>query len=382
MENNKRKLTKWLYWFLFAVAVILVYKTLDNFSAIGNWIKNFLDVLMPFIVGLLIAYLLYIPCRKIESIYKKSKKLKFIKKRARGLSILTVYIIVLIILIIAINYLLPIVSSSIIDLVSNIQVYYNSLITNIDNLPDDSILKNEIVLDVIESIKNIDLKQFVNMDKLAEYAKGVINVAGKIFDFFVAIIVSVYLLLERKQILEFIKKLGKAIFKERTYNNFGKYFDRTNNIFFNFLAGQLLDGIVIAIITSIAMSIMGVKYAVLLGVMIGVFNLIPYFGAIIAVILAALITLLTGGFWQALVMVIVVTILQQIDANIINPKILGNSLKISPLLVIFAVSLGGAYFGFWGMFLSVPVIAVLKLLITDFIEYKNREKSIEGAQKE
>ena len=382
MENNKRKLTKWLYWFLFAVAVILVYKTLDNFSAIGNWIKNFLDVLMPFIVGLLIAYLLYIPCRKIESIYKKSKKLKFIKKRARGLSILTVYIIVLIILIIAINYLLPIVSSSIIDLVSNIQVYYNSLITNIDNLPDDSILKNEIVLDVIESIKNIDLKQFVNMDKLAEYAKGVINVAGKIFDFFVAIIVSVYLLLERKQILEFIKKLGKAIFKERTYNNFGKYFDRTNNIFFNFLAGQLLDGIVIAIITSIAMSIMGVKYAVLLGVMIGVFNLIPYFGAIIAVILAALITLLTGGFWHALVMVIVVTILQQIDANIINPKILGNSLKISPLLVIFAVSLGGAYFGFWGMFLSVPVIAVLKLLITDFIEYKNKEKSIEDAQKE
>ncbi len=382
MENNKRKLTKWLYWFLFAVAVILVYKTLDNFSAIGNWIKNFLDVLMPFIVGLLIAYLLYIPCRKIESIYKKSKKLKFIKKRARGLSILTIYIIVLIILIIAINYLLPIVSSSIIDLVSNIQNYYNSLITNIDNLPDDSILKNEIVLDVIESIKNIDLKQFVNMDKLAEYAKGVINVAGKIFDFFVAIIVSVYLLLERKQILEFIKKLGKAIFKERTYNNFGKYFDRTNNIFFNFLAGQLLDGIVIAIITSIAMSIMGVKYAVLLGVMIGVFNLIPYFGAIIAVILAALITLLTGGFWQALVMVIVVTILQQIDANIINPKILGNSLKISPLLVIFAVSLGGAYFGFWGMFLSVPVIAVLKLLITDFIEYKNKEKSIEDAQKE
>ena len=109
MENNKRKLTKWLYWFLFAVAVILVYKTLDNFSAIGNWIKNFLDVLMPFIVGLLIAYLLYIPCRKIESIYKKSKKLKFIKKRARGLSILTVYIIVLIILIIAINYLLIII---------------------------------------------------------------------------------------------------------------------------------------------------------------------------------------------------------------------------------------------------------------------------------
>lgn len=372
--DNKKKITKWLYWFLFAVAIILVYKTLDNFSAIGNWIRNLLDVLMPFFVGLLIAYLLYIPCKKIERIYRKPKKLKFVSKRARGLSILTVYIIVIVILIIAVNYLLPIISASIIDLVSNIQNYYNTLMNNISELPEGSVLKNELVVDLIESIKTIDLKQFFNMNKLAEYAKGVIDIAGKIFDFFVAIIVSVYLLLQRKQILDFIKKFGRAVLKESTYKNFGRYFDRTNNIFFNFLAGQLIDGIIVGILTSIAMSIIGVKYAILLGVMIGVFNLIPYFGAIIAVIIAALITLLTGGLWQAVVMVIVVIILQQIDANIINPKILGNSLKISPLLVIFAVTVGGAYFGVWGMFLSVPIIAVAKLLIVDYIEYKNDQK--------
>ena len=374
MNDNKKKITKWLYWFLFAVAIILVYKTLDNFSEIGNWIKNLFDVLMPFLIGLLIAYLLYIPCRKLENIYKKSKKIKFIRKRARGLSILTVYVIIIVLLVIAINYLLPIIANSVIDLVTNIQGYYNSFITSIDNMPEDSILRNQIVLDVIESIKNIDIKQYINMDRLAEYARGVINIAGRILDFFVAIIVSVYLLLQRKEIMEFIKKLGRAMLKENTYHNIGKYFDRTNNIFFKFLAGQLLDGVIIAIITSIAMSILGVRYAILLGVMIGVFNLIPYFGAIIAVIIAALITILTGGIWQALLMVIIVTVLQQIDANIINPKILGNTLKISPLLVIFAVSLGGAYFGFWGMFLSVPIIAVLKLLITDYIEYKSRLK--------
>lgn len=375
MENNKKKITKWFYWFLFAVAVIIVYKIIDNFSGIGNWIKNFLDVLMPFIIGLLIAYLLYIPSRRLEKIYKKCNKIKFIKNRARGLSIFTVYLIVIVVLIISFTYLLPIISSSIIDLVNNIQGYYNALMKNINNLPEDSILKNEVVLDVVESIKNIDLKQYINLARLADYAKGVISVAGKVLDFFVAIIVSVYLLLQRKQILEFIKKFCRAVLKEKTYRNLGKYFDRTNNIFFNFLAGQLLDGIIIGIITSIAMSILGVKYAVLLGFMIGIFNLIPYFGAIIAVVIAALITLLTGGLWQAVLMVIIVTILQQIDANIINPKILGNSLKISPLLVIFAVSVGGAYFGFWGMFLSVPVIAVLKLLISDYIEFKNNEKT-------
>ena len=169
--------------------------------------------------------------------------------------------------------------------------------------------------------------------------------------------------------------------KENTYKNMGKYFDRTNNIFFNFLAGQLIDGVIIGVITSIAMSILGVKYAVLLGFMIGIFNLIPYFGAIIAVVIAALITLLTGGLTQALLMVVIVTVLQQIDANIINPKILGNSLKISPLLVIFAVSVGGAYFGFWGMFLSVPIIAVIKLLLTDYIEYKDRIRERESKEK-
>ena len=375
MEEKKRPITKWLYWFLFAVAIIIVYKTLDNFTAIGAWIKNLLDILMPFIIGVLLAYLLYIPSRKIEGMYLKVKKPKIIAKKARGLSVFTVYVIVILLIMVAFKFLIPVISESIIDLINNFQGYYNLTMQNIDSLPEDSFLRNEIVLDIINNVKSIDLKQFINMDRLAQYAKGAIDFATKIFDFFVAIIVSVYVLLQRSEILEFCRKLCKAVFKENTYKNMGKYFNRTNEIFFNFLAGQFIDGIIVGIITSIAMSIMGVKYAVLLGFMIGLFNLIPYFGAIIAVVIATLITLLTGGFWQAFTMVIVVTVLQQVDANIINPKIIGTSLKISPLLVIFGVTVGGAYFGVWGMFLAVPLIAVCKLLLTDYIEYKNKLKS-------
>lgn len=375
MGEKKRNITKWLYWFLLAVAVIIVYKTLDNFSEIGNWIKGLLDVLMPFIIGVLIAYLLYVPSRKIESMYRKVKKPKFICKRARALSIFTVYLIVTILLVIAFHFLLPVIADSVIDLVNNFQGYYTITMKNIESLPEDSILKSEIVTDLIHNIKNMNFKEFFNIDRLAQYAKGAIDIATKVFDFFVAIIVSIYVLLQRSEILLFFKKLGKAMLKENTYHNVGKYFNRTNNIFFNFLAGQFIDGIIVGIITSIAMSIMEIKYAVLLGFMIGLFNMIPYFGAIIAVIIAALITLLTGGIGKAISMVIVVTILQQIDANIINPKIIGTSLKISPLLVIFGVTVGGAYFGVWGMFLAVPIIAVLKLVITEYIEYKNRIKT-------
>ena len=373
MEGKKKTIIKWLYWFLFAVAVIVVYKTLDNFQDIGNWIKELLDVLMPFLIGILIAYLLYIPCRKIENLYQKIK-VKFIQKRARGLSVFTVYTILLVLIVISFTFLIPVISNSIIDLVNNFQGYYNDTINGYASLPDDSILKNEAILEIINNIQNIDFKQYINLEKIADYAKGAISFATKIFDFFVAVIVSVYLLLQRREILEFFKRLARAVLKEKSYKHLGKYFDRSNSIFFNFIAGQFIDGIVVGILTSIGMSILGVKYAVLLGFMIGLFNMIPYFGAMIAVTIAALITLLTGGLGQAIAMLIVVIILQQIDANIINPKIIGTSLKISPLLVIFGVTIGGAYFGVWGMFLAVPIAAILKLIVTEYVEYKIRLK--------
>jgi len=241
----------------------------------------------------------------------------------------------------------------------------------INELPEDSILKDETVLNAIKGIGEVDIKQYLNFEKLTEYAKGAINVVNSIFDVFVSLIVSVYLLAERRKILEFFKRLTSALFKKDKYELIAKYFNKSNEVFFSFISGQVLDAIVVGILTSIAMSVIGVKYSVLLGFLIGLFNLIPYFGAIIAVTVAILITIFTGGIGQAIVMAIVVIILQQIDANIINPKIIGGSLSISPLLVIFSVTVGGAYFGVLGMFLAVPIFTVIKLLIEEYIEYKS-----------
>ena len=126
---------------------------------------------------------------------------------------------------------------------------------------------------------------------------------------------------------------------------------------------------------SIVLSVMGVKYAVLLGFLIGIFNLIPYFGAIIGVTLATLITIFTGGITQAIWVLVVLIILQQIDANIINPKIVGDALEISRILIIFSVTVGGAYFGVLGMFLGVPVVSVIKMMLDDYIE-QNENKNL------
>ncbi len=369
MNEMKNHGKKWLYWFLLGVAIIVVYKALDNFGDVMGVVTKFFEIITPFLVGIFISYLLYMPCKKIEESYAKSK-LKWIARRSRGLGILTVYLIILLLVVILINFILPVVFESVVDLINNIQNYYEIAIDNYNQLSSDHILKSGMVEDAIQNVQNLDIKQYFQLEKILAYVVSAIDAVTGVFDVVVAVIVSVYILAERVEILNAIRKLAEAVFKEKMYKNLGKYFNNSNEIFFKFIASQFLDAVIVGIMVTIAMSIMGVKFAPLLGFLIGLFNMIPYIGAIIAVAIATLITLITGGLSQAIWMLIVVIILQQIDANIINPRIIGQSLKISPLLVMFAITVGGAYFGILGMFLAVPAIAVVRILVEDYIDYK------------
>ena len=384
MEKIKNDWKKWLYWFLLGFAIIVVYNIFNNFDEVMGVLGRFFDVVAPFIAGIFIAYLLYMP-RKIERFFSKSKS-KFVKKRARVLSIITVYLIVLLIIVVLIGVILPVVIESVTDFLNNIQNYYETAIDRYNALPEDSILKSDMVNDAIQSIQHIDIKQYFQMDKIIGYVITAVQAVTGIVDIFVTLIVSIYILAERTKIIAFLKRVASAMFKERTYKNVNKYFNNSNEIFFKFIASQFLDAVVVGTLITIALTIMGVRYAPLLGFFIGLFNMIPFVGAIIATVISALITLITGGLSQAIWMLIVTIVLQQIDANIINPKIVGQSLKISPLLVLFAVTVGGAYFGILGMFLAVPVIAVIRILVDDFVSYrlavKKREKKmmVEGKE--
>lgn len=378
MAKKTLEWKKGVAWFIFAALLIVLYKLLDNLGDITDWIRGLFSVLMPFVMALLLAYLFYLPCRKVETIFNKAK-LKFIRKRARWISILIVYLIAIVLIALIIKFIVPTVYESLTELISALPDYYNGVKETLDDLPEDSILNKIDHKAIIDNLSNINLEEYFNLERITEYAKGIIGFATTIFDVFVTIIVSMYLLAERSQIVRFAKRLCGAIFNINIYNIIGKYFRESNEIFFRFISSQILDGIVVGILTSIAMSLLGVKYAVLLGFMIGLFNLIPYLGAIIAVVAAVIITLFTGGLTQTIWMSIIVIVLQQIDANIINPKIIGSSLEISPILIIFSVTVIGSYFGIMGMFLAVPIVAVIKLIISDFIKYKEelREENIE-----
>lgn len=382
MEELKQGWKKRLSWLFIAITVVVIYKILDNFSDVQAWFGSFFGILKPFLVGILISYILFIPCKKIEKALLKSKS-KFMQKKARGLSVIAAYLIFVLIIIIIITIILPILVNSITDLISNIPTYYYSVINSYDNLPEDSLLKTDIIKEQVRTIENIDLKQIVNIngDQVLQYAKNIIGVFSGLLDLFVAVVSSVYILLQRDEIVKGFRRFIRAMFKKETYEAVDKYCSKGNEVFFTFLTCQLLDAFIVAVLTTIAMLILNIKYAPLLGITIGIFNMIPYIGAIVAVGISIIITAITGGIGKSILMAIVIILLQQIDANVINPKILGNSLKTSPLLVLISVAIGGAYFGIVGMFLGVPIAVVIKTVISDYIDAKNKLRDEEEKER-
>ena len=374
-KQHKPKLFKYLS---LGIILIVIYKLLDNFASVQLWFNNFLSILMPFIMAGLVAYILYIPCKAIEKTFLETDK-KFLVKRARGLSIFIVYLLVFAFIFMVINFIIPSLTESIKDLAESVPEFYTNTREYFSNLPQDSILRKINIDKIINNLQKIDIAETViswlSFENITHYAKGVVGFAGGIFDIFVIVVVSIYLLKERKKIKEFAKDFFKAIFDEETNKNISKYYKRANKVFSTFISSQVLDAFIVGALVTIVLLILKVKYAVMLGFLIGIFNVIPYLGAIIAVFIAGIITLFTGGLTKALLMLILVIILQQIDANVINPKILGTTLEISPILIIFSVTVLGAYFGILGMFLAVPIAAMIKVLLLDFIDERNKIKA-------
>lgn len=364
-------ISKWLYYFTLGMALIFVYKFVSDFEALWSFAQRVVSVIMPFIMGVIVAYLFYRPVTFLERLLNKNKKLE---KVARPISIFAIYIIAILLVILLINCVMPPVKESIQELINNFPNYIEDAKNYVSNTDENSILKKVNIEEAISKVQSFDIGAYLSTDRILGYINTVIGVFGAVFNIFVTIVISIYILLQRKYIKEFLKKLGKSMLAESAYTRLSKYFTTSNKILLDFIYCQIIDAIIIGILVSIALTIIGVKYSILLGFFIGLFNIIPYFGAIIAIAVAVLITVFTGGVQQALIMAVTVIILQQIDANIINPKILGDGLKISPILVIFAVTIGGEFFGVIGMFLSVPVIAILKLLIVDFIEIREKKK--------
>lgn len=369
------KYSNWVMALIFVIVVIAIYKTFDNIYKIMGAIGMFIKILSPFVTGFVIAYILNMPCKRIDALLKKSKY-KFLKEKSKGISIACVYLIAALAVFFVIRAVVPAIYKNMLDLYYNIPIYIDEVVTFLTEWQHEHNLE---ILNLNRPDMTKALEHFldkIDVNEFSKYAQGVATATSGVINIFIGIIVSVYMLIGKEKISASIKRVMIIFLKKERSEKIIRDVSRVNDIFSKYVFCLLMDALIIGVLSTIILSILHVKYAIILGLVIGVFNLIPYFGAIVASVSSVIITLITGGFFQALWTAISLLILQQIDGNFIGPRIMGQMLNASPLWIIFAVTLGGGLFGIVGMIISVPVLVVIKMIVTDYIN--DKEKRLES----
>lgn len=359
----------WLPLFLFAVAVIIFYKVVDRLPQIFSTIFDFLSVLSPLIGGIVIAFVLYKPAHALESVCLKSKKL-FFKKHARGISVLICYSALVLILAVMLYLLLPRIFESTVNLVQNLPAYYNSAVEYIKNAvgPREKILGVDINA-LLGSFSIKSVLSFFDLSSVGKYAGEIAKVSGKVINVFMAFVVSVYVLLGRNHLVKVFAKLLSLVIPKEKVIKIKKFTIRATAIFYSYIYSQLVDCVIVSVMLIIVFSIIGLPYALLLAILMGLCNLIPYFGSIIGGVGVVLVTLVsTGDILKAVIALLTIIVVQQLDANIIQPRIVANSVGLKPLYVLIAIMIGSGLFGFVGILISVPVMAVLRMIIVDYMK--------------
>ena len=382
--NWDKTYVKWgMTAFCVLAASLLFYFAIRNISVFGQTIGKLIKILAPFIWGLVICYLLSPLMRVMEErvflplgkrLYRKNKK-GGAAKFARVLSVLFCEIVLLLVLGALVYLIIPQVLSSVQMLIQNSGTYADNVSAWLNGL-----LKNYPELDsyageflgnfntnVGDWLQNKVLPQLGNL--ITSVSSGVYGFARSIYNLIIGIIVSVYLLSDKEGHLAAFKRLTYAIFSVETADQLRQGLIFVDKTFMGFLSGKILDSLIIGIICYIVCSILRMPYTLLISVIIGVTNIIPFFGPLIGAVPSALIILMVDPS-KCLIFIIFIIILQQVDGNIIGPRILGNSTGITGFWVIFSIILGSGLFGFWGMVLGVPVFVVIYTIINNLIVKK------------
>ena len=375
--NNKRcimldfikKYSKWASWFILGAALIAVYKTFDSFEALLKAFGTLFDAVKPFIIAFVIAYLLNIPVKRLNTFINKKIRVTFLNKHSNAFSIAAVYIIFLIGVAVILSTLLPALYKNILDMYNNLPYFVDTIsgfINNIELL--DKLGVQAKVTDIYSVLGGI-----INPNAIGKYAQGLMSFTSGLLDIFIALIASIYMLIDKDRILAGIYRVISTFIKDNRLKGFFERSSKINTIFTQYIYSRLICCTVMAVVCSLVLALMGERYALLLGIFIGFMDMIPYFGSIISWFVSAVVMAISGGVWHAVWCSAIMLIMQQIDGNVLAPKIMGDRLEIRPLAVIVAVSVGGSLFGFVGMLISVPVVAILRLTASEFLE--SREKA-------
>ncbi len=390
MNHKFSKNNKYYTIALYTIAVVticsLIIRVIMNWESTSSTISHALKVLYPFLFGLLIAYFLN-PLSKVLDHFLN----RFFKDRhtgiRKGLSILLSYIIVLGLIITVLFYIIPQIIDSLTQITSFInsaQSGYNQFMDKVLELESthpewDLSGINDAMEEIPDKIINIITKAIPTIIPTI-YNTSMSLISG-FLNVIIAIIVSVYMLIDKNRLIFNAKRVIYAIFGQKTGDKLLHTGSECNRIFSSFIIGKLIDSLIIGILCFIAMSILKLPYALIISVIVGVTNMIPYFGPFIGAV-PGILLLLFVSFKYALIFTVLIIVLQQFDGLYLGPKILGESTGLRPLWIIFAITVGGSIAGVLGMFLGVPTLAVIAYILNYFIEKRLHKYGIFFLQKE
>lgn len=382
IKNNKKYFKLGLCLVMVAIITIIFYRSSSRLD-ISITIRETKEILAPFIYGIGIAYILNSGLKFLENkVFNKIKYLENKKNLKRGLSITTAYFLLFSFLIWLISYLIPEIQKSILD----VSEYFQGLDMNTvekmirENIP----LKDEVVIEISSYISGL-LKSF--LEEFPTYIKNLLpsiksllssmkSIVSILLNLVVGIVVSIYILFDKEAIAKRTKTILYAILPRKTSKGLIEFSKEANYTFEKFFVGKIIDSTIIGIIFFVGASLLKAPFAMLLSIIIGITNMIPFFGPFIGAVPVIFITLLFDITepLKAVWIGIFILLLQQFDGSILGPKILGDSIGIKPIGIIFSIIVGGYMFGPAGMFFGVPIFAVIFSAFNRFIDREYKKK--------
>ena len=393
MRRHFRWDKKYLYWgvtaFCVIAAAILFYMALNYLPLLRQGLASLLHILSPFIWGLVICYLLTPFMRLVEKklfgplskkLYKNSKRSDG-SRFARSMSVLLSELFLLAVLTALVCLIIPQLYSSLQNMVANSPMYIETASRWATQLLEDfpeieqyvSQTLGQVNTSLMDWIQNTVLPKLGSL--ISNVTSGVYYAIMGVYNLVIGIIVSVYVLSNLEQFGASAKRILYSVFSVDMAKKILEGLEFTDRTFMGFINGKLLDSAIIGLICYIVCSILRMPYALLVSVIVGVTNIIPFFGPFIGAVPSSIIILLVNPV-KCLIFIAFIILLQQLDGNIIGPKILGSSVGINGFWVMFSIILGAGLFGFWGMLLGVPVFVIIYAVITGSVTRKLKRSDL------
>lgn len=364
-----------------------------NWNSVERAVGRFNSAMAPVYVGMIIAYLLNPAMKCLEQHVFRPMMKYFTKKPgrqkgvARGISIVLVLILGIALIIGLFMLVIPELVNSISMLVNNLPSYYQSFEQELSSLAKNHPDVARYVID----LANQGYEQIMNWLKtdilptssklIFSVSDSIMNIFSVLFNFFIGIIVSIYLMANKELFSAQAKRLLYSIFKQKRADQIRFLMSEANEVFGKFISGKLLDSLIVGILTFLMLTIFGIPYAVLISVLVGVTNIIPFFGQYIGAIPSAFLVFLVSPL-KGLIFLVLIIIIMQVDGNIIGPKILGESIGLGSFWVLFSILIFGSLFGLLGMIVAVPVFALIFRTVKKWSTSRLRKKQLPDETKD